>query len=706
MSIIEKLLSKFGYIKAELPARPPADWAGLSVRGRWDRAWLRGLEGLYEEEISLGAMEREPYRRYSWLQIAIYKKAKAMASCPFKIYEGEEEVTDGPVYELFRDVNPYMSRFQFFEALTIYYNLKGEFFVYFPPTVGQALGRGKIPTEMYVLEPQYMHPVKDDGGNLAAWVYRPPSGKNIPIELGDLIHLKRFNPYNQWRGLSPYDAARMGIRIDFKAAQYNEAFFDNNAMPDGFLVYPEELTEDQYKRIKKQWNDRYRGAKKAHQMGILEGGVDIKTLGLSHKEMEFLETRRFSREEILALYEVPKALLSITDDLNYATLQGLKKSFWHEVIIPFQRMVEDKFESEFFAARAPGLRGRFDRSNVLALQEDMSKKIEMAEKLWKMGFTADEINERLELGFDEAPWRKVWWAPLNLVPAGSQEGKEGGEKSTPPAQPAGPQETPKEACPPASGQDLSADGDDVPFPDSNFPTEEIRGRVWREFDTRVRPLEQRLEAKVRRYFYELRKRVLVALDKGTRAEKDVLAFVWDDEKKRLVEVAMPVIEDILERGIEMALELVNGDFTAEHPEAVAWLAQKELKIVGIVDTVKEQIREQILEGMEKGETIAQLAERVKKVFNMAATRARTIARTETGGAFNAGHEMTFRNEGVKKKEWLSAKDDHVRDHHRIDGEIVGINERFSNGLRYPGDPEGEASNIINCRCLLLPVIEK
>jgi uncharacterized protein with gpF-like domain len=65
------------------------------------------------------------------------------------------------------------------------------------------------------------------------------------------------------------------------------------------------------------------------------------------------------------------------------------------------------------------------------------------------------------------------------------------------------------------------------------------------------------------------------------------------------------------------------------------------------------------------------------------------------------------NNGVEEKEWLSARDTHVRDSHiSIDGEIVKMIDRFSNGLRYPGDPEGPAGEIINCRCIELPVIRK
>jgi hypothetical protein len=88
-------------------------------------------------------------------------------------------------------------------------------------------------------------------------------------------------------------------------------------------------------------------------------------------------------------------------------------------------------------------------------------------------------------------------------------------------------------------------------------------------------------------------------------------------------------------------------------------------------------------------------------------RAETIARTETIGALNASHRESFeqvigtgrvqRNE--VRKIWRSTKDARTRDTHRgLDAESVGFDEVFPNGLRYPCDPLGAASEVINCRC--------
>jgi hypothetical protein len=88
-------------------------------------------------------------------------------------------------------------------------------------------------------------------------------------------------------------------------------------------------------------------------------------------------------------------------------------------------------------------------------------------------------------------------------------------------------------------------------------------------------------------------------------------------------------------------------------------------------------------------------------------RGETIARTEAIGALNASHRESFDQlvqsgnvqQSQVRKIWRATRDNRTRDSHRIlDSESVGMNEAFSNGLQYPCDPTGPASEICNCRC--------
>jgi hypothetical protein len=88
-------------------------------------------------------------------------------------------------------------------------------------------------------------------------------------------------------------------------------------------------------------------------------------------------------------------------------------------------------------------------------------------------------------------------------------------------------------------------------------------------------------------------------------------------------------------------------------------------------------------------------------------RGETIARTETMASLHASqmeaHRQAIATGSVQaqnvRKVWKATNDNRTRDTHRdLHGQSVGLEERFANGLLYPGDPSGHVSEIVNCRC--------
>lgn len=93
-------------------------------------------------------------------------------------------------------------------------------------------------------------------------------------------------------------------------------------------------------------------------------------------------------------------------------------------------------------------------------------------------------------------------------------------------------------------------------------------------------------------------------------------------------------------------------------------------------------------------------------------RLRMIARSEVQGAQNDTAHGTMVEIGVAYEQWLTARDGRVRglnpddeaDHVSLQGQVVGVDEVFSNGLRYPGDRSGSLVEWINCRCRSRPYL--
>jgi hypothetical protein len=124
-------------------------------------------------------------------------------------------------------------------------------------------------------------------------------------------------------------------------------------------------------------------------------------------------------------------------------------------------------------------------------------------------------------------------------------------------------------------------------------------------------------------------------------------------------------------------------------------------------------------GIQAGDDIPTVTQRIDDVLSVSASerwrnRARVVARTETMGAVNAGAlrsaqlEADARGDVAPFKMWLATDDDRTRPTHReADMQRTLLSEPFVVGgapLMFPGDPNGPAAEVIQCRCTLLPIV--
>lgn len=139
-----------------------------------------------------------------------------------------------------------------------------------------------------------------------------------------------------------------------------------------------------------------------------------------------------------------------------------------------------------------------------------------------------------------------------------------------------------------------------------------------------------------------------------------------------------------------------------------WIAREALhKARLIAKTDSDNIRKAIQDGIDEGEGAAQIARNIRKVSTLTPYRAALIARTETHAAATYGSIESVREAerelGVRMmKEWIATADDRTRDDHiAADGQVVGVNEKFTVGgslMDRPGDDSAPAEQTINCRC--------
>ena len=162
---------------------------------------------------------------------------------------------------------------------------------------------------------------------------------------------------------------------------------------------------------------------------------------------------------------------------------------------------------------------------------------------------------------------------------------------------------------------------------------------------------------------------------------------------------------------------VNTSFTLYNKNTVMELVANEPDLLpqAAFDKAKDKawnsrhVTSAVTQAVLQGQTVPQLAASIAGIAAMDQRAAMKAARTAMTSAHSLGKLKGYERAagmGIDvEKQWLAALDSRTRGSHRhLDGEVVKLDAEFSNGLKYPGDPDGPGSEVYNCRCTLVPVI--
>ena len=659
----------------------------------------------------------QQYADAGWVYSCVYRIATKGAGVPLKLYrkrkdKGQvvmDEVTEHPLLHLLETVNPFMSGYDLKEATLTYEELAGNAYWLLDMFVGDR------PTEIYPLNPYKVRIIPSKEELVAKYKYHIGGGQWIDLEKSTVLHFKYFNPVDDYYGLSPLSAARISVDTQTFADQYNRNFFINSAEPRGALVAAGELTEPQRDRIVAGWQSMHRGVANAHKTALFEGEVKWEPIGINQKDMEFIKSKKMTREDILGAFGVPPALVGIFEYANYANSKEQRQIFWKDTMIPKLLKMASVINSFLVQPYDPDLLCAFDLTGIEALQADEIARAEVDAILVKSGIKM--INQaREDRKWPPVKWGDTWYAPMNLMPILSPKSQQEAEK--PKAGSTG--EPQKEKATDKTGEpEVLSDEDRA---------KAIRDKIWAYFKRSTESWERKFKPILRRIFTDQEKEVIRNLrDSGWKANpmartlpefdytgKDrisVLLFSMKEANRIMRNGGTPIISGALEDHAKFEVDRLGLgiEFDVNRPVVQSWInAKVSVFAKNVNNNTADNLRRTLKQSMEAGEGIKEAEKRIEKVYDMArGYRTERIARTEIISAHNNGAMQAYeQSEVVEKKEWISSRDGEVRDSHQIDGEEVDLDQPFSNGLMYPGDPAGAAGDVINCRCTFSGVIKR
>lgn len=135
----------------------------------------------------------------------------------------------------------------------------------------------------------------------------------------DIIHFKKPNPDNAFRGLGTVEAMSDTIDVDNLTNLTTKTFFQKGAITNFVLTTEQKLGRDQLKRLRAEIRQDYAGADNAYKMMILGGGLTPEKISFSNKDMQFLDQLTWYRDKIMCGFGNTLASLGMLDDVNRAT---------------------------------------------------------------------------------------------------------------------------------------------------------------------------------------------------------------------------------------------------------------------------------------------------------------------------------------------------------------------------------------------------
>lgn len=377
----------------------------MSIRNRFQaalKAWRLGAT--LTTDAGFGGQffgdERRglPLHRIVELNTAVYSaidlRASALAAIPVRImdYSGEhgEEVFAGPAYDLFASVNPHWTLGRLLEAVEVSMCTYGEAFI-----VVEKNARG-LPAELWFAQANKMHVVPHPTQYIAGFVYKD-GNKDVRLEPSDVVWIHGIpDPANEFRCLSPLEAARLSVESNLDAMESNRNIFRNGMNPGG-IIYPADqgvsLTKEQRLSIEEQLNLRLKGKDRAHRLAVFSHAMKVETPALTPSDAQFMELLNWTLADVARVYKVPPTKLQDFSRATYNNVSEADKAFYTDCILPEARRIAGALNEQLMPMFGPDLVLEFNVSQIPALQEDQTEITSQMVQLHKMGVPLNKLLE-------------------------------------------------------------------------------------------------------------------------------------------------------------------------------------------------------------------------------------------------------------------------------------------------------------------------
>ena len=354
------------------------------------------------------------YQNSAYVYACVKKRSEKVSELiNFKLFsqDGKREIIDNQFIKLLYKPNEHQNKNEFWELYQVYKDLTGCAYIW---EVGVGEDGTGIPKELILLRSDRVKPkFNKDGSELIGYEWNKKNGKTVVLSKNEVIASYYPHPLAEYMALDGLSALRPGyksVSTENQLSDYQFNVLKNGGKIEGIMNFKnkEFLSEDQIKKIRKEFEENYVDARKSGKPMILYGDMEYSNLGLTPTELSYLESKRLTREDILTIYQVPKTVLGITDGVQKGNYEEANRAFIKDTINPLIKNIIQKL-NQFYIPEQYLLTYQ-DRTPV-----DVEQNLKVVDNGTK-NFYMTTNEKRRVMGMPEVEDGDQILVPLNLIP--------------------------------------------------------------------------------------------------------------------------------------------------------------------------------------------------------------------------------------------------------------------------------------------------
>ncbi|UFH59828.1 phage portal protein [Sulfurovum mangrovi] len=274
-------------------------------------------------------------------------------------------------------------------------------------------GRDRV-IGFYPLLSDNMESYRSESGDLG-FVYNSSKYGRVFLEKDEVLNIPGHT-LDGVTGINPIQVVgNNSIGLSVALEEHGSNFFKNGANATGAFKTPDTLSDEAFKRLKNDLGKNYTGLMNSGKPMILEGGLDFSKFSVSNNDSQFLESRKYQKEEIASIFRVPMHMINALENATFSNIEHQSLDFVINTLRPWVLRIEQALNIALFG----GDTTYFVKFNMAAmLRGDTKSRYEAYGMAIRDGWlTRNEVREMEDLneldGLDEP------LLPMNMTEGGT-----------------------------------------------------------------------------------------------------------------------------------------------------------------------------------------------------------------------------------------------------------------------------------------------